>query len=107
MCAPIYLSFFRNITHLLLGQVAWKSFQPYIIQTPGTIDWWTVYISTSGRSSDSFCSSQELSSVGQRIASKFSVEERVFIVGDACHTHSPKAGVYLQIYQNGLVLILL
>jgi len=31
-------------------------------------------------------------SVGQRVASRFSVQERVFIVGDACHTHSPKAG---------------
>jgi len=40
-----------------------------------------------------FCFNQEIS-VGQRVASKFSVEERVFIVGDACHTHSPKAGVY-------------
>lgn len=30
--------------------------------------------------------------VGQRVASKFSINERVFIVGDACHTHSPKAG---------------
>ena len=30
--------------------------------------------------------------VGQRVASKFSVHERVFIAGDACHTHSPKAG---------------
>jgi 2-polyprenyl-6-methoxyphenol hydroxylase-like FAD-dependent oxidoreductase len=26
------------------------------------------------------------------VASKFSVHERVFIVGDACYTHSPKAG---------------
>ena len=26
------------------------------------------------------------------MASKFSVQERVFIAGDACHTHSPKAG---------------
>ena len=30
--------------------------------------------------------------VGQRVASKFSIHERVFIAGDACHTHSPKAG---------------
>lgn len=30
--------------------------------------------------------------VGQRVAEKFSVHERVFIVGDACHTHSPKGG---------------
>ena len=30
--------------------------------------------------------------VGQRVATQFSVHERVFIAGDACHTHSPKAG---------------
>lgn len=30
--------------------------------------------------------------VGQRVASKYSVNDRVFIAGDACHTHSPKAG---------------
>lgn len=30
--------------------------------------------------------------VGQRVASSFSLKERVFIAGDACHTHSPKAG---------------
>ncbi|KAH8110730.1 FAD binding domain-containing protein [Phellopilus nigrolimitatus] len=30
--------------------------------------------------------------VGQRVASNFSKKERIFIAGDACHTHSPKAG---------------
>ena len=30
--------------------------------------------------------------VGQRVASHFAVKERAFIVGDACHTHSPKGG---------------
>ncbi len=30
--------------------------------------------------------------VGQRVASRFTAHERVFIAGDACHTHSPKAG---------------
>ncbi|KAF9014285.1 FAD binding domain-containing protein [Cyathus striatus] len=30
-------------------------------------------------------------SIGQRVASQFSYEDRVFIMGDACHTHSPKA----------------
>ena len=30
--------------------------------------------------------------VGQRVASNFSLKERIFIAGDACHTHSPKAG---------------
>ncbi len=36
----------------------------------------------------------DYSLVGQRVASKFSANERVFIAGDACHTHSPKGGVY-------------
>jgi 2-polyprenyl-6-methoxyphenol hydroxylase-like FAD-dependent oxidoreductase len=38
------------------------------------IEWWTAY------------------PIGQRISSKYSIEERVFIAGDACHTHSPKQG---------------
>ena len=33
-----------------------------------------------------------MAAVGQRVASQFAVDERVFIAGDACHTHSPKAG---------------
>ncbi|ETW78714.1 hypothetical protein HETIRDRAFT_459911 [Heterobasidion irregulare TC 32-1] len=58
-----------------LLEVAKKSFYPYIMTTTlEKIDWWTIYI------------------IGQRVASKFSVNERVFIAGDACHTHSPKAG---------------
>jgi phenol 2-monooxygenase len=28
------------------------------------------------------------------VASSFSVHERIFIAGDACHTHSPKAGEF-------------
>ncbi|KAJ4392728.1 hypothetical protein N0V91_011294 [Didymella pomorum] len=44
-----------------------------------TPDWWAAY------------------QIGQRMAPKFSARtpdgiDRVFIVGDACHTHSPKAG---------------
>ena len=31
--------------------------------------------------------------VGQRVASRYSVSERIFIAGDACHTHSPKGGM--------------
>ncbi|KAI1309765.1 FAD binding domain-containing protein [Xylaria venustula] len=37
------------------------------------VDWWTIY------------------TVGQRIAKHFSVNDRVFLVGDACHTHSSGA----------------
>ncbi|TCD71733.1 hypothetical protein EIP91_005499 [Steccherinum ochraceum] len=57
-----------------LMQVAKKAFHPYRVNHVGEIEWWTIYV------------------IGQRVASKFSVNERVFIAGDACHTHSPKAG---------------
>jgi len=57
-----------------LIDVARKSFHPYTMETPHSFDWWTIY------------------QIGQRVAAKFSVSERVFIAGDACHTHSPKAG---------------
>ncbi|CZT15142.1 related to phenol hydroxylase [Ramularia collo-cygni] len=56
-------------------------FSPYKIAVrEGTVpDWWAAY------------------QIGQRMTSKFSSKtpdgvERIFIVGDACHTHSPKAG---------------
>ena len=35
--------------------------------------------------------------VGQKLANKFSVGGRVFLVGDALHTHSPKAGQGLNV----------
>ncbi|KAI8274951.1 FAD-dependent monooxygenase [Colletotrichum sp. SAR 10_98] len=31
-------------------------------------------------------------SIGQRLADNFTKDHRVFLTGDACHTHSPKAG---------------
>lgn len=40
----------------------------------------------------------EILAVGQRVASKYSVHERVLIAGDACHTHSPKAGAFRDLY---------
>jgi phenol 2-monooxygenase len=50
------------------------------ILSPFTFDfqgcsWWTVY------------------QVGQRIASKFTKGDRIFLAGDAVHTHSPKMGL--------------
>ncbi|KAJ7127079.1 FAD binding domain-containing protein [Mycena epipterygia] len=33
-----------------------------------------------------------LFTVSQMVAAKYSVDDRIFIIGDACHTHSPKAG---------------
>lgn len=50
-----------------------KIFAPYRLKFT-EIEWWTAY------------------PIGQRLASRYDVENRVFIAGDACHTHSPKAG---------------
>ncbi|KAF8670690.1 hypothetical protein AX14_005810 [Amanita brunnescens Koide BX004] len=55
-------------------EVARKSFQPYTLGKSKEYDWWTIY------------------QIGQRVATRYSVNERIFIAGDACHTHSPKAG---------------
>ncbi|KAI0259427.1 FAD binding domain-containing protein [Gloeopeniophorella convolvens] len=58
-----------------LMQVAKKTFSPFTMDAmPDQVDWWTIY------------------QIGQRVASSFTARERVFIAGDACHTHSPKAG---------------
>ncbi|KAL2857566.1 FAD binding domain-containing protein [Aspergillus pseudodeflectus] len=56
-------------------------FEPYYIRPKrdDAIDWWAAY------------------QIGQRVCPEFIVKDssglgRVFVVGDACHTHSPKAG---------------
>lgn len=49
-----------------------KIFRPYFLEW-NTVEWIGVY------------------KVGQRVASNFTDRNRVFIVGDASHTHSPKA----------------
>lgn len=72
-------------------KVARKSFAPFTFEDPAEFDWWTIYISAYLSFSLRISVSTTIS-VGQRVASKFSVDERVFIAGDACHTHSPKAG---------------
>ncbi|KAI9691652.1 MAG: hypothetical protein M1822_007723 [Bathelium mastoideum] len=48
-------------------------FRPYCIDFASTL-WWSVY------------------PIGQRLSDHFSKANRVFLTGDACHTHSPKAG---------------
>jgi phenol 2-monooxygenase len=50
-----------------------KIFHPYSFDVQ-QLDWFTAY------------------HIGQRVTDKFSKNDRVFIAGDACHTHSPKAG---------------
>ncbi|MEM1048434.1 MAG: FAD-binding monooxygenase [Pseudomonadota bacterium] len=72
----------RNITIEALIAAAQRIFRPYSLTVKDVV-WWSVY------------------EIGQRLTDKFDdVPEdrvadclpRVFIAGDACHTHSPKAG---------------
>ena len=72
----------RNITVDYVIAAAQQILHPYILEVK-EVPWWSVY------------------DIGQRLCDKFDdVPEdevgtrspRVFIAGDACHTHSPKAG---------------
>ncbi|RST86679.1 3-hydroxybenzoate 4-monooxygenase [Aquibium carbonis] len=72
----------RNITVEQLIATAQRTFRPYTIDVKDVV-WWSVY------------------EIGQRLTDRFDdvpdgdVASRlphVFICGDACHTHSPKAG---------------
>ncbi|KAJ5173539.1 FAD binding domain protein [Penicillium coprophilum] len=54
-------------------EAARSIFHPYTFEV-GEVVWWSAY------------------QVGQRVADEFSKEDRVFLAGDAVHTHSPKAG---------------
>ena len=56
-----------------LIRAAKKLFGQYSLEIQGTF-WWSAY------------------AIGQRLADKFSEGNRIFLTGDACHTHSPKAG---------------
>ncbi len=69
----------RNITIDKLVATAQRIFHPYTLDVK-EVPWWSVY------------------EIGQRICHKYDDADRnggrprVFIAGDACHTHSPKAG---------------
>ncbi|KAG9966269.1 phenol 2-monooxygenase, partial [Aureobasidium melanogenum] len=54
-------------------QSAQRIMAPYKIEYR-KLDWWTAY------------------QIGQRVGTNFSASDRVFLAGDAVHTHSPKAG---------------
>lgn len=56
-----------------LQQRAKLIFRPYEMDIAETT-WWSAY------------------QIGQRLADNFHEQHRVFLTGDACHTHSPKAG---------------
>jgi phenol 2-monooxygenase len=62
-----------DITLERLQDHARKVFAPYTVEFAETF-WWSAY------------------AIGQRRADFFHRDYRVFLTGDACHTHSPKAG---------------
>lgn len=63
----------RDVKLKDLQSTARKIFAPYEMEFAETF-WWSAY------------------SIGQRLADNFHKDMRVFLTGDACHTHSPKAG---------------
>lgn len=62
-----------TITPDIILRAAQKIMRPYSL-TYDYCDWWTAY------------------QIGQRVGDNFSCDDRVFLAGDAVHTHSPKAG---------------
>ncbi|EED24607.1 phenol 2-monooxygenase, putative [Talaromyces stipitatus ATCC 10500] len=56
-----------------LHQTTKEIFWPYTMDIAETM-WWSAY------------------SIGQRLVDHFHKDHRIFLTGDACHTHSPKAG---------------
>ncbi len=62
-----------KITPETILKAAQKIMSPYELAYD-YCDWWTAY------------------QIGQRVSNSFSCDDRVFLAGDAVHTHSPKAG---------------
>ena len=53
-------------------EIARRILHPYIMEIVGTF-WWSAFV------------------IGQRLPDHFSKDDRIFLTGDSCHTHSPKA----------------
>ena len=62
-----------KITPKVILKAAQQIMSPYQLRYD-YCDWWTAY------------------QIGQRVGNSFSCDDRVFLAGDAVHTHSPKAG---------------
>ena len=63
----------KDVSNLDLLSTAREIINPYTLDVAAT-SWWSAY------------------AIGQRVADHFTKNGRVFLTGDACHTHSPKAG---------------
>ena len=62
-----------KVTPEIILKTAQKIMSPYELMY-SYCDWWTAY------------------QIGQRVGDSFSCHHRIFLAGDAVHTHSPKAG---------------
>lgn len=62
-----------NVTPEIILKATQRILSPYELAYD-YCDWWTAY------------------HIGQRVGNSFSCDDRVFLAGDAVHTHSPKAG---------------
>ncbi|KAF1810326.1 hypothetical protein P152DRAFT_94815 [Eremomyces bilateralis CBS 781.70] len=63
----------KTATEKEVQEKAKQILKPYYLEWD-SVEWYSVY------------------PIGQGIASKYTLDERVFLGGDCCHTHSPKAG---------------
>jgi hypothetical protein len=75
--------------------------EPFEMRAVGEPEWWSIFqgefyhiILLQGL---------RPSTVEQRVASRFASHGRVFIVGDACHTHSPQAGIMIGLQCGSLL----
>ena len=62
-----------KITPASILEAAQRIMAPYTLRYE-YCEWWTAY------------------QIGQRVGTQFDYKSRVFLAGDAVHTHSPKAG---------------
>ncbi|KJZ78871.1 hypothetical protein HIM_01644 [Hirsutella minnesotensis 3608] len=63
----------KRATEVEVQRSAKRILEPYSIEWQ-RVEWFSVY------------------PIGQGISNRYTLDERVFLGGDACHTHSPKAG---------------
>lgn len=62
------------------------------MNAPHGYHWSTIYTGRSLSLARSVVYDVNIAAVGQHVADTFSVSNRIFLTGDAAHTHSPKAG---------------
>ena len=66
---PIWDQYGHGITQEVVIAQAQEALRPFLLEFD-SVDWWTVY------------------AVGQRLASTYRAKDRIFLAGDAAHTHS-------------------